>query len=421
VSPTLRVMWMLVRWPGLLLMLILGLQIAAAVASQQRKQFLLGIISLLGGGLWIAVRFKDFAASRAWRWLPGGQRVLTRALALLVLSGMSVVAALTCWAQLRGVVELPIRNVPLAFAAIAGVMFIAFAQRLPAIRPRVIHAFIVTLTLLFIEAIFREPALGLSWFTAISVVVLWLVAAFTGESGSQTSIAQWRDQLRARLPHSRTSRILQADGPLAASLPIAFIGTLSVAVLLHDALAIHARDSLSALLGGAAGFIAVAILFMAMAAARRARLLWLRCGDSRGEVLRLCERVLIVNLVVLTLVCWLAVTGIAVSFASWRMVPRAVAALPAMLAAALPALYLGLAWPTFASKWRDMPNGHIIFAAILLLPVVWRAAYAVVQPLELKPEPLLIAFTVVAALMLRALAVWRWRKIDWAYLKTETT
>ena len=430
-SPTLRLLWMLVRWPGLLIMSGLALQFAAASASQNRKQFLMALISLAGCAVLLGLRYKDFAASKVWRWLPDGERILTRALAIMVLFGMAAIAAFTCWAQAREVVELPIRNVPLAFAALAGVAFLVFAQRLPAIQPRVTRAFIVTLTLLFVEAIFREPSQGLSWVTAVSVGALWLFVVVTaGVPSSEGWVARvsyatrrfdLRLSTRGFARHSPARLLLQADQPLKTALPVAFLGTLAVSLLFHDAFAIHARDTLSALLGGAAGFVAIAILFMAMSSAHRARLLWLHFGDSRAQVLRICERTLLVNLLVITLVAWLVIAGMAMGFASSRMWPRLLVALPAMLAGALPAVYLGLAWPTFARKWRDMPNGHIILAAIILLPVVWRAAYAVVQPLELKPDPLFVAFTVLAALMLRAFAVWRWRKIDWSHLKTVKT
>ena len=430
-SPTLRVLWMLVRWPGLLLSLLLAMHLFAAGVSRERRLFLLAFVDMVVIAGWLFARYRDFAASNVWRWLPDGQRILTRVLAIIVLLGMSVVAAFACWAQARGVVHLPIRNVPLAFAALAVVVFLVFAQRVPAIQPRVARAFIVTLTLLFVEAIFREPSQGLSWVTAVSVGTLWLfVVATAGVPSSEGWVARVRDvvqrfELRAsRLGFARQAParlLLQADQPLKAALPVAFIGTLAASLLLRDMLANHARDTLFALLGGGAGFISVAMLFMSMAAARRARLLWLHFGDSRSQVLRVCERALLVNLLVITLVVWLVVAAVAVGFASSRMWPGLLAALPAMLAGALPALYLGLAWRTFADNWRDMPTGHIILAAFFLLPVVWRAAHVVVQSMELKPDPLFIAFAVLAALLLRGFAVWRWRKIDWSHLKTVTT
>jgi hypothetical protein len=265
----------------------------------------------------------------------------------------------------------------------------------------------------------------------VSVGTLWLfVVATAGVPSSEGWVARVRDvvqrfELRAsRLGIARQAParlLLQADQPLKAALPVAFIGTLAASLLLRDMLANHARDTLFALLGGGAGFISVAMLFMSMAAARRARLLWLHFGDSRSQVLRVCERALLVNLLVITLVVWLVVAAVAVGFASSRMWPGLLAALPAMLAGALPALYLGLAWHTFADNWRDMPTGHIILAAFFLLPVVWRAAHVVVQSMELRPDPLFIAFAVLAALLLRGFAVWRWRKIDWSHLKTVTT
>ena len=423
-TPTLRLMWMLVRSPGLLLMLILALQIAAVTASLNRQLFLMTLLSLAGDGVLLAWRFKQIAASRTWNWLPGGQRVLTRALAFIVLFAVSVIALFTCWAQARGVVELPVRNLPLAFGALAGVVFMVFAHRLPAIQPRVTRAFIVTLTLLLADAIFGEPVRGLSWVTAVTIGALWLVVIgtagtpapegwFSRLSRTLQGVAAWSTPAR---------RILQADKPFKDAFPIALVGTLSIVFFIRDLLDLHARDTLSALLAGVAGFLAAAILIMAMAAARRARMLWMRCGDSRSQVMRVCEQALFVNILVLTAICWLGATGFAVLVsASFRMLPRALAAFPVLVVAALPALYLGLAWPTFAKWWRDMPRGHIVFAAILLLPVVWRAAYAVVQPQELKPAVLPVLIAIAAALLLRGFAVWRWRRIDWAYLKAETT
>lgn len=431
-SPTVRLIWMLMRWPGVALVSGLSLQVAGAIAAQSRQQFILLLVSLGAVSIWVADRYKNFAASRVWRWVPDGERVLTRSLAILVLVGMAVPGVLTCWAQVHGVVELPIRNVPLAVAALAGVGFMVFARRLPAIQPRVARAFVITLTLLFVEAIFREPAVGVSWVTTLTVGALWLVVVGTvGVEGLENPLARWRvraHQLSTRVRasglthYSPARRILQTERPMFTALPVAVFGTLAVTILLHDLFEIHAHDTLSALLAGTAGFVAVAMLFMAMAAARRARLLWLRCGESRSQVLRVCERTLLMNLLVLTIACWVAVTGFAVVlFDTWRLVPRMLAALPAMMAGSLPALYLGLAWPTLARWWRDMPNGHILLAAIFLLPVVWRTAYAVVQPLELKPHALPIALIVLVALLLRGFAVWRWRKIDWSYLKTTTT
>ena len=417
-------MWMLVRPTGLFVMLGLALQVAGTTLLPNRQQFLLTLVSMAGAGGVFAVRFKLFAASRTWKWLPGGQRVLTRALAFIVLFAMSVIALFTCWAQARGVVELPVRNLPLAFGALAGVVFMVFAHRLPAIQPRVARAFIVTLTLLFVEAIFREPASGLSWVTAVTIGALWLVVIGTaGAPAPDGRLSRLGRALQGVTTWSTPARrILQAGKPFKDAIPIALVATLSIVFFIRDLLDLHARDTLSALIAGVAGFVAAALLIMAMFIARRARPLWMRCGDSRSQVLRVCEQALFINLLVLTALCWLGATGFAVLVSvSFRMLPRALAAFPAIVVAALPALYLGLAWPTFASWWRDMPRGHIVFAALLLLPVVWRGAYAVVQPHELKPALLPVLIAVAVALLLRGFALWRWRRIDWAYLKADAT
>jgi len=422
-----RLLWMLVRWPGLLQLLFVALFFLAVSALPNRNQMLIGlVVSTLGFAAWLSERYKVFAASMALRCLPDGQRILTRALAIMLLFAMSAFAAFTCWAQARGVVQLPIRSVPLALAALAGVAFLFFAQRLAAIQPRVANAFIVTLTLLFVQAIFREPSQALSWVTAGSVGALWLFVVVTAGAPSSEGwfvrvreAAQILGSPRGALgQHAPARLLLQADRLLKAALPVAFVFTL-ISVAMRKSLSAHAGDSLSALLGGAAGFIAVAVLFMSILAVPRARLLWLHFGNSRSQVMRECERALLVNLLLITLVVWLIVAAVAIGFDSSRMWPRLLAALPAVAVGALPALYLGLALPTLAIQWRHVPNVHILLAGILPAPLVWRAAYAVVQPMELKPDPMFVAFTVMAALLLRAFAVWRWRKIDWSYLKPE--
>jgi hypothetical protein len=161
------------------------------------------------------------------------------------------------------------------------------------------------------------------------------------------------------------------------------------------------------------------MMLIAAGTARRARLLWMVLGDSRAQVMHACERALLAVFALLVAVAWLAPTVVNLAFTGRVDLDRAGWLAPALLSAVIGPTYLGLAWPTFASWWRNMPTAHIVLLVILLLPLVWRFAYAIVQPLERTPglEPIVIG--ALAAVVLRALALWRWRRIDWSYLNRD--
>jgi hypothetical protein len=200
-------------------------------------------------------------------------------------------------------------------------------------------------------------------------------------------------------------------------LPAAIAASFYVPYVFHSLLRVHARDTYTALAGGSAGLAAVTMLLTAMFIAPRARLLWMFCGNSRADIMKICERSLFVILVVMVFLAWLVPTVPSLIYTPSFHWKRTALLAPVLLVAAIGPMYLGLALATFSSWWRHMPRMHILLIVFLILPIVWRGAYAIVQPLERTPQLTPVLCGVLAAILLRAFALWRWRRIDWTYLE----
>lgn len=368
-KPTLRLLRLYLGWSGLLLIACLTLQIAIMGTPGTRRQFSWALINVFLAATLLGARYVRISRAPMWRWLPGGQRALRGSLTIVVVAGVLLVGGIVVWAQMRGLFHL---QMPSA-GAVSIIVALVCTLLVPPVRARVWNALQSVGT--------RLDAGGL-------------------------------------LAGSPESRILRS-GRSWVILPVALLATFCVPLILHDLLEVHARDSYTAVAGGAAGFTAVAILLLGIGMARRARLLWLRCGESRAQMLRYCERTLWADLGLLIIFAFLAPSALALALNGRFDVERAFLLIPALAAGSLGPLYLGLAWPTFASWWRNMPIGHIVLVAALLLPLVWRAAYAIVQPLERAPSPVLVVIGLFAAVALRAFAIWRWRRIDWTYLSDD--
>lgn len=354
---TLRVLWLAVGWGGALAIAGLCIQIFVMGTPGNRRQFTWTLISLLLVGILLGGRFLLLSGASVWRWLPDGQRTLNRARAIAAAAGLALLVGIIALATSRGV----------------------FAIR-------------------------YEPVL--MW-----VSLLVVAAVITLGVGRRMNFAG-----RGLLGRSPTARILESNR-LWLMLACAIFATFNIPLIFHNLFRIHARDTYTAVAGGAAGFAAVAMLLIAVVTAYRSRHLWMLNGNSRADVMKTCERALLVVLAVLVVFAWLAPTVLSLIFTPSFNLERTAWLVPALFVATIGPMYLGLAWPTFASWWRNMPMGHMLLLAFLLLPLVWRAAYAIVQPLERMPGPLPILYGAIFAAVLRTFALWRWRRIDWTYLK----
>lgn len=359
-NPTLRVLWLAVGWGGVLAIAGLGLQISVMGLPGSARQFTWTLLSLLFVGILLGSRFVFLSGAALWRWLPDGQRTLTRARAIAVGAGL---------------------------ALLVGIVALAVGRKVFAIR-------------------YEPPLMWASLLALAAMISLGVGRRLTNFT------------IRGLLGRSPTARILESNR-LWLMLACAIFATFNIALIFHYLFRNHVRDSYTAVAGGAAGFAAVAMLLIAAATARRARQLWMLSGNSRADVMKTCERALLAVLAVLVVFAWLAPTVLSLIYTPSFNLERTAWLVPALFVAAIGPMYLGLAWPTFASWWRNMPTGHIVLVAIVLLPQVWRGAYAIVQPFDPVPGPTPIVVGALAAVMLRAFALWRWRRIDWTYLNRD--
>lgn len=358
-NPVLRILWLAFGPAGAFMLSALYLMLLLDGVPETRRQFTGIFIFLLGISLFFGARFLQFSKAGIWRWLPEGQKALSRARNLVLILGLVALGVVVVRGLRHGILE-----------------------------------FRSGKTLLY------------TIFMGVGVAI---------------AVAAWRRWARYPVGWMGTSpaaRMLESNGAWI-SVPAAFAATLYVPLVFHQFLRIHARDTYTAVAGGAAGFAAVAMLLVAMAVAQRARPLWMLCGNSRADVMKICERSLFVVLAVLVVVAWLVPTVLSLIYTpsfNWK---RSAWLLPVLFVAAIAPMYLGLALSTFTSWWRNMPKGHILLIVFLVLPPVWRGAYAIVQPLERMPQLGPVLCGVLAAIALRAFALWRWRKIDWTYLRRD--
>jgi len=358
-NPMLRILWLAFGPAGIFMLLVLCKMLLIDGYPGTRRQFTAVFLILLGTSVFFGARFVQFSKARIWRWLPDGQKALKRAQSLVLILCLMALSVIVVRGLQSGIL-----------------------------------AFRTGKTLLY---------------TCVAGV------------GIAIAVAAWRRWARYPVGLMGTSpeaRLLESNGAWIF-LPAAFAATLYVPFVFHQLLRIHARDSYTAVAGGAAGFAAVAILLIAMATAQRARLLWMVSGNSRAEVMKTCERSLFAVLTVLVVFAWLVPTVLSLIYTSSFNWERSALLVPVLFVAAIGPMYLGLALSTFTSWWRNMPKGHILLIVFLILPPVWRAAYAIVQPLEKMPQLAPVLYGFLAAIALRAFALWRWRKIDWTYMRRD--
>jgi len=355
-SPVLRILWLAFGPFGVLMLVGLCLTLVDGVPGN-RRQFTAMFLCLLGTGVFLGARLAQFAKAGMWRWLPEGQKALSRARLIVLGAGLLALGVLITRGLRHGILE------------------------------------------------FRTGK------TLLYTVLMGV--------GIAIAVAAWRRWARypaGLLGRSPAAYILESNRAWTY-LPAAMAATFYIPFVFHDFLRVHARDTYTAVAGGAAGFAAVAMLLIATSVAPRARLLWMLCGNSRAEIMRICERSLLSVLAVMVVFAWLAPTVLSLIFTPSFNWERSAWLVPVLFVAAIGPMYLGLALSTFAVWWRDMPRAHILFIVLLILPLAWRGAYAIVQPLERIPLLAPVLCGAAAAVALRAFALWRWRKIDWTCMK----
>jgi hypothetical protein len=141
------------------------------------------------------------------------------------------------------------------------------------------------------------------------------------------------------------------------------------------------------------------------------RALWLRTPGLRAGVFRVCEREALRDVTWNVVFASLLVSGfiLARPSLSWAMLPWAVLL---YLATGLLIAYLGLML-VHGARVADLTGGLFLaaFSFVALTPLG-------AEPTQPLPVAAVVAFELLSALMLRAIAARRWTGIDWLALRT---
>jgi hypothetical protein len=429
--PLARLMWQLVRWPGVFaLCLVSAMFVLMSKGSGPSLNDVLItgflIITMLGA------RILSIASLPTWRMLPDGHRTLVRALAALTLITSLILGGLAAWVEMWHFTDQPLANIALPFVALSGLSFLIFVRDLRG-RAKLLGTLgILGATALTLVAMPRLPAVA-SGFAAALYAFLWVLAlrsrdvprsAFTGaaesrDAGTHTPLAHLR--AHALLARSPTGSILNGGRSLFAKLSVALIVTTLCAVIYQFILGDRASFDNYPLIATLVACTGAALMLgQSWETPARARLLWLLSGASRTGIFRLAERTLIANLAVLSLVSWLVVSGLALVRGLHLGAAEALFTLAGFVPGALIAIYFGLILPTLTRWWQRIPIGTLAGLAVVFTPALWirRVIVDATDSRDFTHTALLVAL-VAACVLLRAIAVFRWKEIDWTCVRPE--
>jgi hypothetical protein len=266
------------------------------------------------------------------------------------------------------------------------------------------------------------------WLAAATYALLWLVAlrsrdvprlTFDGGNGGRVLLTRLR--VHALLSRSPAGTILNANRSMFARLSVGLIVTTICAVVSPLTGGIGATfDSYSVFTTFVACAGASLMLGQSWETPARARPLWLLSGASRTGIFRLAEKTLVANLAVLSIVSWLVVSGLALLRGLHPGTAEALLTLAGFVAGALIAIYFGLILPTLTAWWQRIPIGTLAGLAVVFTPALWiqRVIVDATDGRDFTHTALLVAL-VAACVLLRAIAVFRWKSIDWTYVRPE--
>jgi hypothetical protein len=427
-----RLLWQLTHWPGLLALCVVtpSFILLSGRGGPSRNDVL---IALAAGMLIVGSRIMAIGGMRALRVLPDGHRMLVRALGALTLLSTLLFGGLAARAGVHHFVEPPTGNIALAFVAFSGLAFLVFVRELHGRAKIIALLAILGVTALTVLSMPRLVPAG-PWLAAAAYGVLWLFALasrdvprvpVTGAVDARETSAGWLARVRGGALRVRTpaAALLQPDREVLAHLPDA-LGWLVTWVITYHFIIGHRGPVDSYGLAATLAACAVAALLLAQSwgLPARARRLWLLSGAPRTGLLRLSERVLLVNLALLGTIAWLAASG----FAIFRGLPigaaEALLTLAGFAAGALVPIYCGLIMPTLARWWTRIPLGVFTGLSVVFYPALYirRVIADAVDGQGFDAVTLLVILIATTA-GLRAIAFQRWRRIDWTRVRFEST
>lgn len=427
-----RLLWQLLHWPGVFALFILGAMflVQANGSDPSRDNVINALVCslvLIGG------RVLAITGLRNLRLLPNGHQLLVRALAILTLCAALMLGGLAAWIGMGYFTDEPRANIALAFVALSGLSFLFFARDLHGRAQLYAVLGMLSMTAMILAALPRLPE-AWSWFAMAGCVVLWALALRTGDRPRARLAAAFdvhddrestwlaRLQTGALLARAPAATILNANRGMFARPTDAVAVTLTWAVVIYFIAGLQRPgDSIVDATTLIACAAAALMLGQSWVTPARARPLWLLSGASRAGIFKLAEKMLIVNLILLGVIAWLAASGLA-----WlHDIPvgggETLLTLAGLLAGGLAPIYFGLLLPTLNHAWQRIPVATLAAITVVLGPAIWIGLVIpdAVDGAEFTHSALALVL-VVSCLLLRAIAIQRWKSIDWTRVRNES-
>ena len=429
-KPLARLIWQLIHWSGVIVMLVFGglliVQSRGSGPSFSDVLVSFACIASLAGG-----RVLSVAGLRNLDLLPDSHRMLVRALATLTVITSLLLGGFTAWIDMHRLAAAPFTGIALIFVTLSGLSFMFFARaQITPVRWVSILA-IASLTALTLIAMSRQTP-AVSWIAAGLCAFLWvfalrsrkvprpLFAHATGAPDPAALFVEWR--ARALLVRSPAGAVLNGNRVMSARLPVAVAFIIIWALICHVVIG-HAIpvDSYAISVSVAACFISGLMLIQSVGIPARARPLWLRMGGSRADIFRIVEKSLLANLAVLGGLSWLVMSCLALARGLGFNGLEALLTLAGLGVGALASIYFGLLLPTLGSAWLRIPATVLAVLTLIFPPLLWIRGVAA-DVLDGGP---FTSWTLATTLVftcwaLRALALNRWKTIDWTRVRPET-
>jgi hypothetical protein len=357
-----------------------------------------------------------------WRILPAGRRTAIRALGLIVVALSVLFGGLFALFA-----DLPLGMTPVIFinlSMFAFLLLLGMGRQLPRFFV-VVYLLVVGVSFFFTSILFQDsPAFWVGG-TALCAAI-WIYASLTSSRAPTYSRRRFAWDLSFEnllvladrglsTGGSPVRKLLRSGRTGGANLCIATIVVAVIAAVqgfLFDRVPI---PSPSLLLAETMIIAAISATILANQYARPARQLWLRWADSRAQLFRLVERMVVGD------VCIVAGTGcaVALSVAASRGYDLSLVVSFKLLVASfglvITQAYIGLIFAAMHSRWIRSLVGLLAGIGVLFGTSLWLLAFGASGAAGAGFVMPKLITALLAMIALRYLALASWRDIDWSH------
>jgi hypothetical protein len=365
-----------------------------------------------------------------WRILPAGRRTAIRALGLIVVALSVLFGGLFRWAAPEFFADVPIGlalPIFINLSVFALLLLLGMGRQLPRLFV-VVYLLVVGLSFFFTSILFNDsPAFWVGG--AALCAAIWIYASLTSSRAPTYSRRRFAWDLSFEnflvladrglsTGGSPVRKLLRSGRTGGANLCIATVVVAVIAAFQGFLFGRVPIPSPSLLLAETMIIAAISATILANQYARPARQLWLRWADSRAQLFRLVERMVVGD------VCIVAGTGcaVALSVAASRGYDLSLVASFKLLVASfglvITQVYIGLIFAAMHSRWIRSLVGLLAGIGVLFGTSLWLLAFGASGAAGAGFVMPKLITALLAMIALRYLAFASWRDIDWSHYRS---